>query len=156
MTLEQHINLVIWRMTKFKKLKRVKCKSDDILKLNLRDKDKCLNVEAMEILLNNGVAYSYFDGDRLIGCAGIAKITDNVCEVWAVIDKDVKRYTREIYYYARSLLNAAQDFFERIQTTIRIDYLLEIHFMERLGYQREGTLRKYRADGDYYMYAKIR
>ena len=143
-------------MTKFRKLKRVKCNPDDILKLNLRDKDKVLNIEAMKILLNNGVAYSYFDGNRLIGCAGIAKITDNICEVWAVIDKDVKRYTREIYYYASALLEVARKSFVRIQATIRTDYSLECHFMERLGYKREGILRKYMADGDYYMYAKIR
>lgn len=138
-------------MTKFRELQQRKCSSDDIKKISIRSEDKWRDLADR---LEN--AYSYYDGNQIVGIVGGAKINDNTCEVWAILDECAKRYVREIYFYAGKLLDDLQQHFERIQAIVRADLPVAIHFIERLGFKKEGLMKKFIDGNNFNLYGRVK
>lgn len=138
-------------MTEFRELEKRKYVAGDIKKIHIRSEDKGRGLDGM-----GGDVYSYCHCDHTIGIVGVAKINNNTCEVGIILDECSKRYTREIYFYAFQFLNDLQLHYARIQTTVRTDWSTAIKFMERLGFKREGLMKKFTAENDFYLYARVK
>jgi RimJ/RimL family protein N-acetyltransferase len=144
-------------MTKLKSLQRYEFVDSDFERLKLRPEDKDRGFESIRELTGHGVAFSYFDGSKIVGCTGVVRINDNTCEVWIILDHCAKQYIREIYRHAFAFLDRTQQFFVRIQAIVRTDWPTAHRFIERLGFQKEGMMRKFGPDGsDYYLYARVK
>jgi len=140
-------------MTRFRKLEQRRYVDGEIERIHIRLEERDV---VLEDVFKNIDSYSYYDGDKIIGIVGIIKINDNTCEVRTVLDECSKHYVREIYFYAFSLLNYLQKRFVRIQAIAMTNWPTAIHFLERLGFEREGLMKKFGPDGDYYLYGRVK
>ena len=141
-------------MTEFKVLEERKYLNDDIKKINIRPEDKGRGLEGN---LENMIAVSFYDGDQIVGIVGASKINDNTCELWIMLDECSKKYIKEIYHYAFRYLDDVQRYFERIQAITATGWSAAVHFLERLGFEKEGLMKKFGPDGDdYFLYGRIR
>lgn len=137
-------------MTKFRELEGREYVDSDKRKIHVRSEDIGRDFKGM-------VVYSYYDREQIIGIAGATRVNDNTCEVWIILDECSKRYIREIYFYAVKSLDDLQRYYERIQAIVRTDWPVAIRFMERLGFVKEGLMRKFGPDrDDFYLYGRIR
>ena len=144
-------------MTELRELKKLPFMKSDSARLKLRGEDRDRNIEDLAERLNEMVAFSYFDEDQIVGCIWFAQVNPNTCETWAILDTCAKHYVREIYHCARAILDEAQTTFRRIQAVVKADWPLAIRFVERLGFVREGRMRKFGPNGDdYYLYARVK
>lgn len=106
-----------------------------------------------------GPAYSVFDGDSLVFCGGVVIQWDRVGECWIICNNTIKKYIREICFYSDNYLERIiiDSHLHRVQATVPARWIQGVRFLERLGFHREGTLRKYSSAGeDYYMYSRVR
>lgn len=106
-----------------------------------------------------GPAYSVFDGDSLVFCGGVVIQWDGVGECWLICNNTIKKYMREVCFYSDNYLERIiiDSHLHRVQATVPARWSKGLRFLERLGFYREGLLRKYSADKeDYYMYSRIR
>ena len=141
-------------MTKFRELQQRKYVNGDQEKIHILPNE---NVIVLEDIFKNIEAYSYYDGNKIIGIVGVMKINNNTCELCALIDECAKQYVREIYHYALKLLDDIQQYFERIQVVVGSDWPVEVHFIERLGFEKEGLMKKFGPDGsNYNLYGRVR
>lgn len=114
-----------------------------------------LNPEYGESLLKAGDCFTAIEGDEILGCAGTMKIWEGRIIAWALISgksgahfvgifKAIKRYLD---------LNDAR----RIEATVDVDFKEGHRLMRLLGFEYEGLMRKYLADGrDMCLYARVR
>lgn len=138
-------------MTKFRELEERKYVNGDMEKIHLRPEDKGRDSDKLEN------AYSYYDGDQIIGIVGGSKINDNTCEMFIILDECSTQYVREVYHYTYQVLNDLQQHFKRIQAVVRTDWSKAVHFLERLGFKKECLMKKFGSDGsNYHLYAKLR
>lgn len=106
----------------------------------------------------DGPAYTGMYNGRIVGCGGVSIYWAGVGQAWAVFPKWVTIFKREAYCYIKKGLNIIITEYDmrRIEATWRTDYPDKMHWLEHLGFQREGLLRKYCPDGcDAWMYAYI-
>lgn len=97
------------------------------------------------------------NGDILF-CGGIVPMWKGVGEAWVVTSPLVDQYPfsfaktvwRKLLFFAKSLE------FDRVQTTVDIEHSVSIEWVERMGFVREGLMRKYIIGRDFYRYALIR
>jgi hypothetical protein len=105
-----------------------------------------------------GPGFSVFDGEKLLWCIGAVQYWPGTAEGWMLVPADMRAYAREIYYYSKILLDEAMKSwnFKRIQARVKADFTVGQRFLERLGFEREGLLRKMGPNyEDYYMYARV-
>lgn len=131
-----------------------KYSADDIKKIHIRPEDKG---RGLEDKFESMAAESYYDNDQIVGIAGAAKVNDNTCEVWVLLDECAKRYVREVYFYAMRFIDDILKYFGRVQAIVRADWAIAVHFLERLGFEREGLMKRFGPDGDdYFLYGRVK
>jgi hypothetical protein len=86
-------------------------------------------------------------------------IYNKVLELWALVDQRVELCP--VYYAKATKFLISHEFdrlkVNRMQVFMRVDQRWAKHWAEVLGFQQEGILRKYGAEGtDYYLFAKVR
>ncbi len=95
---------------------------------------------------------------QVIFCGGLVPFWPGTAEAWLVTHPTLaQKYAKDIYQIATSftlfygkILNL-----KRLQCTVQSDFELAIKFVEHIGYRREGLLKKFIGEHDYYMYALI-
>ena len=97
------------------------------------------------------------DGEQIIAVGGINWYWEGVGEAWCILHERSQgcRFTtyRALRMMHKILLNRSKQF-NRVQATVRTTWPEAIKMVEKLGYKREGLLKKYCPDGaDVYMYA---
>lgn len=104
-------------------------------------------------------AWTAMLGGRILACSGITRLQYYMGEAWAVFDRD---------FFEMSDLNIRQCLvrigramrqveLQRVQATTEVGFDRADEFLTRLGFVREGKLKKYGSDGqDHYMYAFVR
>ena len=140
-------------------------KMDDLLHMELRDRDVNL-LAGMDDWLGNiwemkkrGYVYTIYHEDEVVACVGVTKIVSGVAEIWAITGKLVEKYPKDFHKLCIKIIKEAfkKDNLRRLQCTAETDYDRTIKWLERLGFEREGTLRNYTCDGkDMYIYSIIR
>jgi hypothetical protein len=105
-----------------------------------------------------GNCYSIGDGDDIVSCGGISALWPGVGEAWVICSSGIWRYARQLLTISRSLIEKieCENNLVRVQAHVKASWPAAISFVERLGFEREGLLRKYMNGEDYLCYARLR
>lgn len=103
-----------------------------------------------------GPAHSAIKDGRVIACAGMTHFTPGRAMGWALISKHAtKRDFVGITHATRAFLDRQK--VRRIETTVRADFTAGHYWAKKLGFDHEGTMRKFGEDGmDYDIYARVK
>jgi len=150
-------------MTKFRELKIVDFKYEHLKGFVGRKEDQERMIfqdpEGFRQIVNKSVAYSVFDGDKLVVCGGVMFLRSGFGEAWFLSTPLIKKYTRQVLKLSLYYLDMIIDKYDlyRVQATPRINWPSGYKFVERLGFKREGIMRKYGLNKkDCYMYGRIK
>ena len=101
-------------------------------------------------------SYTLCADNLVIGCGGIVPLWEGVGEIWMVSSIHIERYKIEAIKQILTFLKSVGASFHRLQATVDTEDKRAVRFIEWLGFEREGTLRKYGFSGsDHYIYARI-
>lgn len=101
------------------------------------------------------LAWSVFDGDRIIGCGGVFREHEGCGTAWSLLLPVSGRHMRFIDRAARKILDACP--LVRIQAHAVPKFLPALRWLVMLGFQCEGTLRKFTPSGaDMLLFARVR
>lgn len=107
-----------------------------------------------------GPAYTIFDAEgKVIVCLGVQILWGRVGECWAVFSPEARKHPKAITETTiKYLTRIVADFkLERLQAYARTDLKSAWKWLEILGFEREGCLRKLGRDGsDQYIYGMTR
>jgi len=106
-------------------------------------------------LIKAGPCFTAMDGDEVLACAGVMNIWEGRVLAWALIsDNAGKRFVRIVKAIKR-FIDAHQAV--RIEATVDVDFEEGHRLMKILGFEYEGTARKYLPDGrTVCLYARIK
>lgn len=104
-------------------------------------------------------AWSYMHKGYIYAVGGIVAAMPHVGEAWVFLDRRFFELPRKVILQIVSEiewgLNSVSA--SRIQATTEVDFLRGQRFLERLGFEEEGLLKKYGYDGkDHIRYAIVR
>jgi hypothetical protein len=118
------------------------------------DRDTLLR-KAQEKL--NGPAITLIDDEnRIVMCGGIINIWQGVGEAWSVSSTIAARYPKSILSTARKFIGRCSEY-HRIQAIVIDGFIRAEKLLAHLGFEREGTMRKYSASGqDYKLFSIVR
>ena len=127
-------------------------KIDDVK--NLREFDQKL-LKIAGFADDNSPSYSGFVDDEYAFSAGIVESL-GVGTVWVLTTPLVEKYPLWFSKAVRNMLNAGTDLYklQRIQATVLKENKKAVKWIEFLGFEREGLMRKY-VGGDHYLYSRI-
>ncbi len=111
-----------------------------------------------ENLLNlDGRAIAIMDEDSCIGAYGYIDMWNGVVRIWALFSEELlTHYWMSLSKNARKLLFDDKDF-HRVEATCHRDDKTGALFLEWLGFEQEGLMKKYGPTGeDFYLYARTR
>lgn len=101
-----------------------------------------------------GNGWSLIDGGHLIGCGGIAKEHDSCGTAWTLLTPLSGPYMTRIHRFAMKTL--ARCPLVRVQAHVSPTFEPAQHWIEMLGFQLEGRLRKFTQRGrDMLLYARV-
>lgn len=101
-------------------------------------------------------AYVASYNDEVLGVFGFTSIWDGVVEAWSITTPAVVKYPKAYYTVMKEILNAGIKDVHRIQVTVSCDFTESVRCMERLGFIKEGELKKYGpSKKDFYMFGRI-
>lgn len=142
-------------------------KAGDLHKLNIQPEQRKELVNTDLVMTGEHLertsefAWTVFDPEPpvvILFCAGLIKLWPGTGELWLICDVQVKNYVQEMYGYCKHLLEHTMDlmYLVRAQTKVQADWQTAIKFAERMGFEREGLLKKFKDGADYFMYARVR
>lgn len=103
-------------------------------------------------------AYTLISDGVPVACAGLSLMEWEKAEAWALFSGDFQKHKLNIYRTIKLGLNAAfhDKKLVRIQATIDPRWTVNVKWIESLGFQYEGRLRKWGPDhGDHLLYSKV-
>ena len=103
-------------------------------------------------------SFSLIDNGHLIVAGGIFPVWDGLGEAWLIPSDRITRYRKSMISHLRRHIDriTKEDGLRRVQATVRADFPAAHRFLEFLGFDREGLMVSYGADGaDHYLYARI-
>jgi len=106
----------------------------------------------------NGTCFSGFADGQFVACAGISILWPGVGEAWAVITPNI--YKHPLFFH-KSIVQGLNTIIEkhnlyRVQATVLSGFEKGDEWIKRLGFEPEGIMRKYDAEGlDHTRYAKV-
>lgn len=104
-----------------------------------------------------GNAFTLYQGNEIVGCGGIMKIWDGFGEAWTLFTRllfqNPKTVHKTVKYIMGELIK--EEGFKRVQAVVDASNERAVRWIERLGFEREGLMRKYIGDKDFYLYARI-
>lgn len=108
----------------------------------------------------NGIAFSGIDknGD-IIAIGGIAIPWQGVGAGWVLTSELLLKHKIWTHRKIRDIIMLAEDAYNlhRIETVILKDHKVSMKWAERLGFKKEGLLRKYNSNKqDHWIYARVR
>ena len=90
-------------------------------------------------------------------CGGIRPLWQGVGEAWLLLGKNYKPYRCGLYKVVASKVKLGIQVYHRVQAHCRVDFPGADHFLEGLGFQREGYMRQYYPDRvDAILYSIVR
>ena len=104
-----------------------------------------------------GVAYTLMTTQPVF-CAGAVLLWPGVAEAWFVKGGEVTNHPVSVFRHTMLMIAEAigKLHLHRLQATVLSTDEKAIRFVEGLGFQREGLIRKFSTNQeDYYLYARI-
>jgi hypothetical protein len=136
---------------------------EDYMKINRRKFDLLtfLNFpdpEAISKNLGKGPAFTAIANGEIIACGGIVPFWKGVGEGWVVTSELLNLYRLtfaktvwRLFYRLIKEMNL-----DRVQTTIDAENVISQAWVERMGFEYEGPMRKYIDGRTFYRYAWVR
>lgn len=111
----------------------------------------------MEVHEKLGQSLTALYGDEILCCGGIDPVWEGVGEAWTVNGPLTKVYPLTFHKtIARWLKLLSRKYgLVRIQSIVDVADPMHVKWIEALGFEREGVLRKYHWGKDYAIYARI-
>jgi len=105
-----------------------------------------------------GLAFSVIFEGKMILCVGIVKEREGIGQAWALYPPDVGKYHIDPRIAKDRLKELMIEYgFWRVFATVRTDFPAGVKYIEWLGFQREGLMRKNEPDkSDSFLYAITR
>jgi len=115
------------------------------------------NPKAIAINLTKGIAYTLTNGTP-IACGGVMPLWEGVGEGWVVTSELVERYPLT---FAKTVWRKMKEIIDemdlvRVQTLVDAEHTVSMKWVERMGFENEGLMRKYLGGRDFYRYALLR
>lgn len=138
---------------------------DDLFLIRLRDRDIAEfqpargtgMMDATAFKAEKGEAYTLTIDGKVICIAGLFEMWPGVAEVWTLMSDEAHRYGIAITRFIKKLIAEHTGDYHRVQCTVAEDYEISHKWLNVLGFEREGLLRKFARTGDsYYMYARVK
>ena len=104
------------------------------------------------------LGFSGVENGHLIGAAGLVKVWDGVFEGWFLGGWRLHENKFSSIRIVRRELDkmVVDNNIHRLQCVVRADWNEAQKFIEFLGWEKEGLMKKYSTDGeDYYRYARV-
>ena len=104
-------------------------------------------------------AYSVFDADKCIGCAGIMRVAGKIYYMWAVVGEDLRRNRLWLHRSVRRYLPLwlANTDWVRVEALVEADNRRACRWIESLGFSLESCKRRGGDDGkDAFIYAMVK
>jgi hypothetical protein len=99
------------------------------------------------------------DAGDIVACLGAYPYWPGMIEMWAVTGELCDKYPIAFDRAALDYIETVERIYEphRIQANVDAGYSANMKWMEHLGFESEGLMRKFSVDGrDYVRYAKIK
>lgn len=96
--------------------------------------------------------------DRCIGAYGLIELWPGVARVWALFSSELLDSIPTVLalHVKRDLKRAEELDLHRIEATVVASHQVGIGFLEWLGFEKEGLMRRYGPDGeDFILFAKV-
>jgi hypothetical protein len=101
-----------------------------------------------------GPAVSAFDGDRILICGGIAKITNTNGVCWALVAEGAGKHMHALHFAVKRFITLQP--WRRLEASVEEGFGAGCRWVELLGFQFEGRMLKYGENGaNYLRYAKV-
>jgi hypothetical protein len=106
----------------------------------------------------HGPAVTFMVDGKVAACGGYAMPWEGTAEMWVAISQEFKHCPAVVVGIKRQMLEWIDDKnLTRVQATVKSDWSVGRRFLEWLGMDYEGTLRKLGPNGiDQCVYARVR
>lgn len=107
----------------------------------------------------NGIAWSGFAEGHLVAAGGVHFYWPGVGEAWTFMTSSLHKYRFSVHKHVYRLLNDIINRHKlyRVQAVINASHQAALDWIEALGFEKEGLMKKYGPDGqDYYMYGRVK
>ena len=116
------------------------------------------NPNAVATNLAKGIAFTILADDDVVACGGILPLWNRVGEAWVVTSPLVVNYpvlfAKTVYRKLLAIIEMLN--LERVQTTVDVGHEVSLNWVEWMGFEQEGLMKKYIGGRDFYRYALIR
>ncbi len=131
----------------------------DVFKIDVRPEMKLTEqlIKNCDASGGYGFAYSFVSGDNILACLGGDVRWQGNMEVWTVIGSEMLKYPKTLYSKTKKSLEtyALALKLNRVQMHVRCGFKQAEQFAERLGFVKEGVMKRYLPDGcDATLYAR--
>jgi len=126
--------------------------------LRAEDNKRVEDPNYWEIMTKFSEAYSVFVDGEILFSGGVLMLRKGFGEAWLLCSILAYRYPITVYRMAKGILEQIIEDgnLYRVRATPRTNWPTGYRFVERLGFQREGVLRKYGLHKeDCFMYGRI-
>ena len=105
-----------------------------------------------------GMSWSVDDNGTIVASAGLIPLWRGVAEAWMIAGDDIGKHRVKVSRLIRTMLDDVMRQHEiyRAQANIHCRFERAIRLAEWLGFEQEGLMRRFGAEGDdYFRYAKV-
>lgn len=131
-------------------------KAEHLNEILLKDPQPGLNpAQAEYIERTQPYSWTVKHEDKVLGCGGVVHRSETRGEAWAVIDRQARKHFMTLTRIALSILGSSS--LTRIEATASADRKENWHWLQLLGFEFEGIMKKYNPNGsDAALYARIK
>ena len=99
-----------------------------------------------------GPAWTLLCDGRVIGCGGVMLLWAGVGEGWMLPGTRAQHHRFAMHRAVARMLNEVQTMkrLNRVQTVVHVHYPRSVRWLERLGFENEGLMKKFGLNGDDY------
>jgi RimJ/RimL family protein N-acetyltransferase len=106
----------------------------------------------------NSIGYSLIINGEIIGSAGVFLGGYGRGDCWMIVTTRISKYKKTVFKTVKNMLNeiAKKYHLRRLQTVVLPEFEAGKRFVEGLGFECEGCLKKYGPNGeDFLMYGRV-
>ena len=111
----------------------------------------------LEQLVKPDTSWKGLIDGKIIAAGGMVELWDHVFEGWVMATADIQKHPIATARIIKKIFNKVMVKYDvhRLQTTVKADYEIGHKFAQWLGLEKEGLMKKYLDDNDYYLYSRI-
>lgn len=95
---------------------------------------------------SRGTAFTVFEGNQILGCAGISVLWPGVGEAWTMISNEWRAKPLSLHRLIKRGLAQFSTQFHRVELYVIAEFTEGYKWAERLGFVKEGLRKSYTSD----------